>query len=90
MAVTDTGYWSRVTSTYFDDVGAYLRDARSPLDFLRLMRVRMALSKLGKLVCPSPIASDVRLRTFGKTAVRLRSHTTDISVLNEILGLRRL
>jgi FkbM family methyltransferase len=70
---------------YAQDIGAYLRDARSPLDFLQVMRVRMALSKLGKLVCPRPIMPRVRLRTFGESALRLRSHTTDISVLNEIL-----
>lgn len=82
---TFASYWSRVASTYGDDVSAYWSDAGSALDFLRVMQVRLAQSKIGKLVCPSPITSDVRLRTFGKNTVRLRSHTTDISVLNEIL-----
>jgi len=83
--MTMVEYWSRVTSTYMDDVAAYMRDSRSPLDFFNLMRVRMALSKLGGVVCPHPISPDVYLHTFGKNALRIRSHTTDISVLNEIL-----
>lgn len=78
-------YLARTLSVYFGDVGAYLRNAVSVLDFLRIMRVRLSLSKIGKLVCPSPISADVRLKAFGRRPLRIRSHTTDISVLNEII-----
>jgi len=48
------------------------------------MRVRLSQSKVGRWVTPRPITVDVNLRTLGPS-VRLRSHTTDISVLKEIL-----
>jgi FkbM family methyltransferase len=53
-------------------------------DFLRVMRVRLSQSKLGRFVAPRPIVVDVDLRTLGPS-VRLRSHTSDISVLKELL-----
>jgi FkbM family methyltransferase len=69
---------------YLREVLAYWRDTRTPLDFLRLMRVRLSLSKLGWLACPKPIVVQVDLESFGGP-VWLRSHTTDISVLKEQL-----
>jgi FkbM family methyltransferase len=69
---------------YFRQVVAYWRDTRSPMDFVRLMRVRLSLSKLGWLACPRPIVVQVDLRSFGGP-VWLRSHTSDVSVLNEQL-----
>lgn len=80
-----TTYWGRTTALYRADSGAYWRDARSLLDFLGIMQNRMALSKLGRLICPRPITTKVRLRPFGTAPVHVRSHTTDISVLNEII-----
>jgi FkbM family methyltransferase len=64
---------------------AYLRDASSVLDFLTVMRVRLSQSKISKLVCPKPIVADVRLKSFGGVPVSVRSHTTDINVLSEIV-----
>jgi len=78
-------YWSKVTSEYANAIPAYWRDAYSLKDFLALMRVRLAQSKIGWLVCPKPITADLRLRSFGPTPVRIRSHTTDVSVLGEIV-----
>lgn len=66
------------------EVLTYAREARTPRDFARVMRVRLSQSKIGWLVCPSPIVVDVHLRSLGPD-VRLRSHTTDISVLGELL-----
>jgi FkbM family methyltransferase len=71
------GQWAR-------EVSAYALEARGPRDYLRLMRVRLSESKAGPLACPAPITVDVDLRTLGPS-VRLRSHTTDISVLGEQL-----
>jgi FkbM family methyltransferase len=78
-------YLARVARNYLANIDAYRRDSVSVLDFLRVMQVRLALSKVGRLICPSPITAKVRLRTFGSGPLALRSHTTDISVLNEIL-----
>jgi FkbM family methyltransferase len=66
------------------ELTVYAREAVTPLSFLRLLRVRLSKSKVGWLVCPRPITVGVRLRSFGGR-VWLRSHTTDISVLNEHL-----
>jgi FkbM family methyltransferase len=63
---------------------AYRREAIGWRSFLRLMRVRLSQSKVGWLVCPKPIVVDVDLRSLGP-GVRLRSHTTDISVLDELI-----
>jgi FkbM family methyltransferase len=46
--------------------------------------VRLSQSKVGRFVTPSPIRVTVDLKTLGP-AVTLRSHTTDISVLKELL-----
>src|SRR5262245_65426265 len=70
-------HWSHELRTYWSEA-AGLRD------FIDLMRVRLSQSKVGPIVTPHPIEVDVNLRTLGPT-VRLRSHTTDISVLTEIL-----
>ena len=53
-------------------------------DFVRLMRVRLSQSRVGRWVAPRSIIVDVDLRTLGPS-VRLRSHTSDISVLKELL-----
>lgn len=78
-------YWARVIPLYLENISAYWRDAYTLPDFLRVMRVRLSQSKIGRLVCPSPITARIRLRTFGAEVLHVRSHTTDISVLNEIL-----
>jgi FkbM family methyltransferase len=70
---------------YRREVGRYWRETASARDFVKLMRVRLSQSKVGPWVTPRPIAVDVDLVTLGDR-VRLRSHTTDISVLNELLG----
>jgi FkbM family methyltransferase len=67
------------------ELSAYAHDASSVGDFGRLMRVRLSLSKLGPLVCRTPITVAVHLRSFGPELLYLRSHTSDISVLNEQL-----
>jgi FkbM family methyltransferase len=69
---------------YLAFLPVYAREAATVGDFVRLMRVRLSQSKAGRLVCPSPIVVDVSLRSLGGP-VRLRSHTTDISVLGELL-----
>lgn len=66
-------------------VHMYWRESRGFGDFARLLRVRLSQSKVGPLVCPRPITVDVDLLSLGRD-VRLRSHTTDISVLGELLS----
>jgi FkbM family methyltransferase len=61
----------------------YFRESRRLSDFVSLMRVRLSLSKLGPWTTRTPIVVDVNLNTLGE-GIRLRSHTTDISVLAEI------
>ncbi|MBE2320237.1 FkbM family methyltransferase [Solirubrobacter sp. CPCC 204708] len=61
----------------------YGREARTPRDFWRVLRVRLSQSKLGPVVCRRPIAVDVNLRSLGR--VRLRSHTSDVVVLGELI-----
>src|SRR5947208_11589746 len=68
---------------YTSEVRMYLREARSPLDFARLLRIRLSQSKVGPVVCRDPVTVRVATRTLGR-AVVLRSHTTDISVFGEI------
>jgi FkbM family methyltransferase len=48
-----------------------------------LMRVRLSQSKIGPLVAPHPIVVNADTRSLGR--IRLRSHSTDISVLSELL-----
>jgi FkbM family methyltransferase len=62
----------------------YWREAATPRDFLDVMKVRLALSKLGRIACPEPVVLEPRLRSLGGR-VRLRSHSTDISVLGELV-----
>ncbi len=66
------------------EISAYWREARNLASFLRLLRVRLSQSKVGPVVCRKPITVDVDLRSLGP-GVRLRSHTTDVSVLGEIV-----
>ena len=73
----------RTVARHASTVATYLREASSPLDFWRLMRVRLSQSKLGPLLCPRPIVVGVRLRSLGP--VTLRSHTSDIAVLGELI-----
>jgi FkbM family methyltransferase len=70
------GYYAKLT-------GVYRRESVSARDLVNLLRVRLALSKAGRLACPRPITVSVNLHSFG--AVVLRSHTTDISVLGELI-----
>jgi FkbM family methyltransferase len=49
-----------------------------------VLQVRLSQSKVGPLVCPQPLTVDVDLVSLGPD-VRLRSHTTDISVLGEVV-----
>jgi FkbM family methyltransferase len=69
---------------YASTLRVYARESLGPRDFARLVRVRLSQSKLGKLVCPRPIVVDVNLRSFGR-GLWLRSHTTDIAVLGEVV-----
>jgi FkbM family methyltransferase len=83
--LSQRSYLSKIASEYAAVVPAYWRDAYSLKDFMILMRVRLAQSKLGWLACPSPISANFRLRSFGAAPVQIRSHTTDVSVLSEIV-----
>ncbi len=81
------GPLSKRARRYAAEILVYARESHSIRDFLRVMRVRLSQSKVGALVCPRPIEVDVALRSLGD-GVRLRSHTSDISVLGEILVSR--
>jgi FkbM family methyltransferase len=65
---------------------ALAANAATPRDFVRLMQARLSLSKVGPLVCPTPRVVKGRLRGMG--VVSLRTHSTDISVLSELLAAR--
>jgi FkbM family methyltransferase len=67
-----------------EQVRLYWAESRRVHDFVSLMRVRLSQSKLGPWVTPEPIVVDVDMASLGPR-VRLRSHTTDISVLTEIM-----
>lgn len=71
------GYYTRL-------MGRYARAAATPMDFLRLMQIRLAQSKVGTLACPQRIETAIALKPFGGRVI-LRSHTTDISVNDEIV-----
>lgn len=73
-----------VVQRYAHLMQRYRRDAASPVDFVRVMRVRLSQSKVGPIVCPRAIDVAVNMRSMGGP-VRLRSHTTDISVLGELV-----
>jgi FkbM family methyltransferase len=66
------------------EVACYARETRSARGMAALMQVRLALSRAGRLAAPRPCTRDVAIRSLGGR-VRLRSHTTDISVLNELI-----
>jgi len=66
------------------EVRSYWREACTPSDFAKVMRVRLSQSRAGPLVCPKPIVVRVNLRTMG-SGIWLRSHTTDISVRKELI-----
>jgi FkbM family methyltransferase len=74
----------RRLAAWGDEVRIYWNECAGAADFARLMRVRLSQSKVGRWTTPDPIVVSVDLRTLGP-AVRLRSHTTDISVLKELL-----
>lgn len=75
----------RRLARYVRTLHVFWRDAETVGDFLRLMQVRLANSRgVGLVVCPRPVVARVRLSSFGGEVV-LRSHTTDVSVLMEIL-----
>jgi FkbM family methyltransferase len=76
-ALRRCGHWAR-------EVRGYWRECEHPRDFVSLMRVRLSQSKLGPWITPEPIVVDVNLKRLGR-GVRLRSHTTDVSVLAEIV-----
>lgn len=59
-------------------------EASSARDFARLMQVRLSQSKVGRWVCPEPIEAVVSVESLGGE-VKIRSHTTDISVLGELV-----
>jgi FkbM family methyltransferase len=77
VAINRCLHWSREVQTYW-------RESRGLGDFARVMRVRLSQSKAGPWVTPRPIVVDVDLCSLGD-GIRLRSHTTDISVLAELL-----
>lgn len=63
----------------------YWRETASVGGFLGLLQVRLALSRfVGRAVCPNRIVRSVDIKSFGGV-VALRSHTTDISVCDELL-----
>ena len=70
-------------SSYGNELLVYAREACSIRDFVQLLRVRLALSKLGRVVCPNRVTVEVGLRSLG--SVEIRSHTTDIAVLGELI-----
>lgn len=77
------------TTTRLHDWGTetlgFARAAGSVRGFARVMQVRLSQSQVGRWVCPDPIVAEVDLRALGPN-VRLRSHTTDISVLGELMS----
>jgi len=67
-----------------DEARTYWKESARLRDYVALMRVRLSQSKVGRWVTPKPITVVVDLKTLGPK-VTLRSHTTDISVLKELL-----
>jgi FkbM family methyltransferase len=66
------------------ELSGYWRECATARDFGRLLRVRLSQSKVGRWVTPHPITVTVDLKTLGPS-VTLRSHTTDISVVSELI-----
>jgi FkbM family methyltransferase len=69
---------------YGRETGAHWRETNGIAGFLALMQVRLSQSKIGPLVCPRPTTRKVHLKSFGGP-VWLRSHSSDISIVNEQL-----
>ena len=65
----------------------FARAAGSVGAFRRVMQVRLSQSSVGRWVCPDPIVPEVDLKELGP-GIRIRSHTTDISVLGELTSGR--
>ena len=78
------GTFYRRLHAYCRLVCRFWRTAKSLADFATLMRIRLAQSKVGKIVCPSPISRHVGVKGLSNR-ICLRSHTTDISVLSELI-----
>jgi FkbM family methyltransferase len=72
---------------YADEIVCYAREAASLRDFRQIMRARLSLSKVGPLVARRRQVVVVRLRSF-RAPISLRTHSTDISVLKELLLAR--
>ena len=77
-------YTRTVVKRYAATIPVFWTEAVSWSDFVKLMRVRLAKSKLGWLACPRPTLAIVDLKTLGPR-IHLRSHATDISVLAELI-----
>lgn len=71
-------------SQWTHEVVRYAAETRSVRGMARLMKIRLALSRAGRWACSQPCVRDVAVRSLGGH-VRLRSHTSDISVLNELI-----
>ena len=74
----------RRIARWAQEAGLFLRDSRTPLAFARVMRARLSLSRVGWLVAPKAFETEFSSRALGPR-VRLRSHSSDISVLGELL-----
>lgn len=73
-------YYGRLVREYWQATSTFV-------DFAKLMQVRLAPSKIGWLVCPAAREVEVDFATLGRQ-VRLRTRTSDISVLGELLVSR--
>jgi FkbM family methyltransferase len=80
MATVKINRWSH----WWRELRTYWHESKRIRDFIRVMRVRLSQSKVGPWVTPHPIVVAVDLRSLGD-GIRLRSHTTDISVLAELV-----
>lgn len=72
-------YWAVLIGDYYEESGSFR-------DFLRVMRVRLAMTPAGRVLARRPYETAVTLRRLGR--VRVRSHTSDIGVLEELLSAR--
>jgi FkbM family methyltransferase len=70
--------------TWSHETRLFLRASEGPKDFARVMQSRLSLSKVGRVVAPRRVTARVNLGELGP-GVALRSHTSDISVLGELL-----
>lgn len=78
------GRHRRRAARWGKEMQRYAGQSRDPRSLLGLLQVRLALSRIGRWTCPSAVERRVALRQLGGS-VLLRSHTSDISVLNELL-----